>query len=118
MVISVSMRDWMTKMAKPLVALLEFLDARVFKPTASADPLGYADAGDRKLLKSMQRRVHETRVRYFGTYTTAAEVKSNFAQDLNSKPGQELANDMYLLKLTRFEDVQREFLALCKKNGL
>lgn len=95
-----------------------FLDARVFKPTGSADPPGYADAGDRKPLRSVQKCVHDTRVRYFGTYATAAEVKSNFAQDLNSKPGQELANDMYLLKLTRFEDVREEFLALCKKIGL
>lgn len=105
-------------MANPLEALLDFLDARVFKPTASADPLRYADVGDRKLLKSVQRRVHETRVRYFGTYATAAEVKANFAQDLNSKPGQALANDMYLLKLSRFEDIREEFCALCKKNGL
>jgi hypothetical protein len=105
-------------MANPLEALLDFLDARVFTPTASADPLRYADVGDRKLLKSVQRRVHETRVRYFGTYATAVEVKANFAQDLNSKPGQALANDMYLLKLSRFEDIREEFSALCKKNGL
>ena len=105
-------------MASPLEALLDFLDARVFKPTASADPLSYSDLGDRKLLKRVKRHVHETKVRYFGTYTTAAEVKANFAQDLSSKPGQALANDMYLLKLSRFEDVREEFLALCKKNGL
>src|SRR4051812_12305526 len=106
------------RMANPLEAVLEFLDARVFKQTASADPLGYADPADRKLLKSVQKRVHETRVRYLGTCATAAEVKANFIQDLNSKPGQALASDMYVLKLTRFEDVREEFLALCKKNGL
>ncbi len=105
-------------MANPLEALLDFLDARIFKQTASADPLRYADVGDRRLLKSVQKRVHETRVRYLGTYATAAEVKVNFVQDLNSKSGQALANDMYLLKLTRFEDVREEFLALCNKNGL
>ena len=43
---------------------------------------------------------------------------SSTIQDLNSKPGQELANDMWLLKLTRLEDVQSEFLALCNQLGV
>ena len=74
-------------MKQPLEALLEFLDARVFQPTASADPLSYDSPEDRKLLKRVQRRVHDTRVRYFGEYSTPAQIKSNFVQDLNSKPG-------------------------------
>lgn len=98
--------------------LLEFLDERVFQPTLTADPLAYVTAEDRKLLRSVQKRVHETRVRYFADYSNAGQVKANFIQDLNSKPGQQLAADMWVLKLTRFEDVRPEFLALCKQLGL
>jgi hypothetical protein len=71
-----------------------------------------------KLLKRVQRRVHDTRIRYVGEYSTASQVKSNFIQDLNSKPGQELAADMYLLQLPRFEDVRQDFLELCKQLGV
>ena len=105
-------------MKTPLEALLELLSERVFQPTAAADPLSYASVDDRKLLKRVQKRVHDTRVRYFGEYSTATEIKSNFIQDLNSKAGQELAADMYLLKLQRFEDIREEFLALSKTLGL
>ena len=98
--------------------LLEFLDERVFQPVASADPLSYANPEDRKQLKSVQKRVRETRVRYFADYSNAAEIKVNFTQDLTSKPGQALANDMWLLKLTRFEDVRADFLAICKLLGV
>jgi hypothetical protein len=98
--------------------LLEFLDQRVFQPVATANPLTYSDTGDRKLLKSVQHRVHGSRTRYVADYPDAAAIKANFIQDLNSKPGQELANDMWLLKLTRFADVQSEFLALCKQLGV
>jgi hypothetical protein len=52
------------------------------------------------------------------TMSDAAAIKANFIQDLNSKPGQERANDMWLLKLTRFDDVQSEFLALCNQLGV
>lgn len=98
--------------------LLEFLDQRVFQPAAAANPLAYSDVGDRKLLKSVQHRVHESRTRYVADYPDAATIKANFIQDLNSKPGQALANDMWLLGLTRIEDVQLEFLALCKQLGV
>ena len=56
--------------------------------------------------------------RYLADYATASDVKANFVQDLNSKPGQALASDMWILKLPRFEDVGSEFLALCTKLGL
>ena len=98
--------------------LLRLLDNRVFSPTLGAQPLAYANPEERKLLKSVQKRVHETRVRYFADYPNAGEVKTNFVQDLNSKPGQQLAADMWILKLTRFEDVRTEFLGLCKQLGL
>jgi hypothetical protein len=98
--------------------LIEFLDARVFQPALSIDPLDVASAEDRKLLKSVQTRVRESRVRYIADYPHAIDIKSNFLQDLNSKPGQALANDMWLLKLTRFEDVRADFLSLCKQLGL
>ena len=98
--------------------LLEFLNERVFRPTEVADPLSYANIDERKLLKSVQKRVHETRVRYFADYANASEVKSTFVQDLNSKSGQKLASDMWILKLTRFEDVRTDFLALCTRLGL
>jgi hypothetical protein len=52
------------------------------------------------------------------TMSDAAAINANFIQDLNSKPGQALANDMWLLKLTRFDDVQSEFLALCNQLGV
>jgi hypothetical protein len=80
--------------------------------------LAYADASDRKLLKSVQKRVRESRVRYFADYPTAADIKRNVLGDLNSKPGQALANDMFVLKLPRFEDVREGFLALCQQLGV
>jgi hypothetical protein len=103
---------------KPIEILLDFLDSRVFTPTAGADPGKYASAEDRKLLKSVKKRVAETRTRYLGSYATARDVKVNFAQDLQSKPGQALASDMLVLKLKRFEDVRQEFADLCQKLGV
>src|SRR5438067_467562 len=98
--------------------LFQFLDARVFQPTLKAQPLGYTTADDRKLLKSVQKRVQDSRTRYLADYSTAGDIKANFLQDLNSKPGQALATDMWLLHLTRFEDIRADFLALCTQLGL
>jgi|ERR1700724_3626122 hypothetical protein len=102
----------------PREQLLRFLDDRVFQPTLTAQPLAYASTEDRKLLKSLQKRVHECKVRYLADYATANDVKANFGQDINSKSGQALASDMWILKLPRFEDVRSDFLALCTKLGL
>ncbi len=98
--------------------LIKFLDAKVFQPALSAQPLAYASADDRKLLKSVQRRVHESRTRYLADYPGAADIKANFFQDLNSKAGQALASDMWLLKLVRFEDIRVEFVSLCRRLGV
>jgi hypothetical protein len=98
--------------------LLRFLDERVFQPALSAQPLAYGATDDRKLLKNVQKRVHESRTRYVADYPSAADVKANFVQDLHSKPGHALAYDMWQLKLVRFEDVQPEFLALCQRLGV
>ena len=103
---------------KPIEILLDFLDLQVFTPTASADPLQYSSAEDRKLLRFVKKRVAETRTRYLGGYTTPRDVKVNFTQDLNSKPGQALASEMLQLKLTRFEDIRYEFSDLCQKLGV
>ena len=98
--------------------LFRFLDERVFQPALEAQPLAYSTAEEKKLLKTVQKRVHESRTRYVADYATAADVKANFVQDLYSKPGQALASDMWQLRLTRFEDVQRDFLALCQQLGI
>src|SRR5438045_4734650 len=92
--------------------LLRFLDEKIFQPALTASPLSYTSADDRKLLKSVQRRVQESRTRYLADYTAAADIKVNFVQDLNSKAGQALATDMWLLKLVRFEDIQAAFVSL------
>jgi hypothetical protein len=102
----------------PREQLLRFLDNRVFQPALSAQPLAYASADDRKLLKSVQKRVHESKVRYLADYASASDVKANFVQDLNSKLGQALASDMWILKLPRFEDARSDFLTLCTTLGL
>ena len=102
----------------PREQLLRFLDDRVFQPALTAQPLAYASTEDRKLLRIVQKRIHESKVRYVADYATARDVKTNFVQDLNSKPGQALASDMWMLKLPCFEDVRSDFLALCTKLGL
>ena len=106
--------------------LLAFLDERVFEPVANADPNIYANAENRKLLKSVRKRVRETKARYIAEYPDAAAVRRNFTQDLNSKPGQALAVDIWMLnqdtgagvnQLERFEDIQPAFIALCSRLG-
>jgi hypothetical protein len=97
--------------------LFSFLDARVFQPALMAQPLTY-ESSDRKSLKSVQKRVQDSRTRYAADYASAVEIKVNFLQDLNSKAEQALAGEMYLLKLKCFEDVREEFLALCRQLGL
>ncbi len=98
--------------------LFRFLDDRVFQPALAAQPLAYSTADERRLLKSVQKRVHESRTRYVADYPSAADVKANFVQDLHSKPGQALASDMWQLKLARFEDVQPAFFVLCQQLGI
>ena len=98
-------------------ALLEFLEERVFLPALNADPALFSSPEDRRLLESGKKRVQATRMRYHEQYETAAAVKSNLLQDLNSKFGQDLAADMWVLKLQRFEDIRQEFLALCATLG-
>jgi hypothetical protein len=97
--------------------LLRFLDDRVFQPTLTAQPLAYP-TDDRKLLKSVQKRVHDSRTRYLADYPSAVDIKANFTQDLSSKPGQALAADMWMLHLPRFEDIRADFLTLCTQLGL
>ncbi len=99
-------------------ALLDFLDKEVFSPAIGADVASYSDAGDRKLLASVKKRVERTRLRYLEQYATAAEVRANFLKDLDSKFGQDLAADMWRLKLQRFENVRSQFLALRSKVGV
>jgi hypothetical protein len=98
--------------------LVRFLDQRVFQPALAAQPAAYSTVDEKKLLKSVQKRVHESRTRYIADYASATDVKANFVQDLHSKPGHALASDMWQLKLTRFEDVHVDFLALCQQLGI
>jgi hypothetical protein len=98
--------------------LLRFLDDRVFQPALTAEPVAYTTSAERNLLKSVQRRVHESRTRYLTDYPSAGDVMDNFDQDLSAKPSQALAADMWLLHLTRFEDIRSDFLALCAQLGL
>jgi hypothetical protein len=67
--------------------LLTFLDGRVFQPTLTAQPLAYPSAADQKLLKSVQKRVQDSRTRYLADYPSAGDIKANFLQDLSSKTG-------------------------------
>lgn len=99
-------------------ALLDFLDEKVFLPAIDADPARYTDPGDRKLLKRVKKRVLTTRLRYLEEYKTAEEVKNNFFQDLDSTFGHDLATEMLLLKMQRFEDVQKDFVGLCVSLGV
>jgi len=98
-------------------ALLNYLDVQVFLPALNTGLAVYGDAGDRKLLVNVKKRVERTRVRY-QQYATATEVAANFLKDLDSKFGQDLAADMWSLKLRRFEDIQQPFLSLCAKLGV
>lgn len=98
--------------------LFQFLDGRVFQPTLTTQPPAYSSAEDRKLLKSVHKRVQDSRTRYVADYASAHEIKTNFLQDLGSKPGQALASDMWLLRLPRFEDVRADFLTLCTQLGI
>jgi len=99
-------------------ALLDFLDKQVFLPAMDAEIAGYTDAGDRELLANVKKRVQRTRLRYHGQYATAAGVRTNFLKDLDSKFGQDLAADMWQLKLKRFETVRNKFIDLCSKLGI
>ena len=98
--------------------LLDFLDEKVFLPAINGDPANYTATGDRRLLESVKRRVTTTRLKYLAEYQTAERVKSNFFLDLDSPFGQTLAGDMLMLKLRRFEDVQKDFVNLCTKFGV
>ena len=98
-------------------ALLSFLDDRVFLPALSADPDSYAEE-QRKMLSRVQNSVRGTRLKYHEEYTTAARIKTNFRSDLGSTFGQNLAADMFFLRLTRFEDVKDEFVDLCREYGV
>jgi hypothetical protein len=51
-------------------------------------------------------------------YPTASEIAANFLKDLDSKFGQDLAADMLILKLRRFEDIKQPFLSLCAQLGV
>jgi hypothetical protein len=99
-------------------ALLDFLDKQVFLPALDADIAGYTDSGERKLLANVKGRVQRTRQRYHEQYATAADVRANFLKDLDSKFGQDLAADMWQLKLQRFETVRNKFVTLCSKLGI
>ncbi len=98
-------------------ALLNFLDVQVFLPALNTGLAVYADAGDRKLLTNVKKRVERSRVRY-QQYATATEVAANFLKDLDSKFGRDLAADMWSLKLQRFENIKQPFLSLCAKLGV
>jgi hypothetical protein len=98
-------------------ALLNFLDVQVFLPALNTGLAVYADAGDRKLLANVKKRVERSRVRY-QQYGTATEVAANFLKDLDSKFGRDLSADMWSLKVQRFEDIKKPFLSLCSKLGV
>ena len=98
--------------------LLGFLDEKVFQPALKTNPSRDSTPGERKLLASVQKRVRGTQIRYYERYSTAAEVKDRFLEDLQSKFGQDLAADMWQLHMTRFEDMVDEFKALCDSLGV
>jgi hypothetical protein len=70
------------------------------------------------ILDGCNGSVSSTRIRYYEEYTSAEKVKANFGSDLSSAFGRSLATDMYLLGLTRFENVRDEFLSLCREHGV
>lgn len=94
--------------------LLDFLQSRVFGPVLRARATG----PDAAFIRDAQRAVERTAARYPSRYRTAAEVKAAFVSDLRSEVGQKLAALLSMLGLPRFEDIEAEFMNLCREMGL
>ena len=60
--------------------LVRFLDDRVFQAALAAQPLAYSTADERKLLKSVQKRVHESRTRYVAHYPEGYAIEELVAE--------------------------------------
>ena len=93
--------------------LLDFLQQRVFGPILRAKATG----ADASFIRDAQRAVERTATRY-PTYGSAAEVKGAFISDLRSEVGQKLAALLKMLDLPRFEDIEAEFMSLCREMGV
>lgn len=93
--------------------LLEFLQSRVFGPILRARATG----PDAAFIRDAQRAVERTAARY-PSYRTAGEVKAAFVSDLRSEVGKKLAALLSMLGLPRFEDIEAEFMNLCREMGL
>ena len=70
---------------------------------------------DATFFREAQKAVQRTWIRYKERYTTAESVKDAFLADLKSETGAKLANMLQWLDLPRFEDIEREFLKLCRE---
>lgn len=92
--------------------LLRFLDERVFRPILDSPPSLGPDA---VFFREAQNRVRNTWIRYPEKYQTATAVRAAFISDLHSPTGQQLAALLKWLKLPRFEDIQDDFLKLCRE---
>ncbi len=92
-----------------------FLDQRVFHPVLSSE---FRLSRDPQMLREVKVSVQNTRNRYSEKYPTAAAVKAAFLSDLQSIPGQILAEKLRWLNLPRFEDVQEDFLKFCGQLGV
>ena len=90
--------------------LLDFLQQRVFGSISRAKATG----PDATFIRDAQRAVERTAARY-PNYGSAAEVKGAFISDLRSEVGQKLAALLQMLNLPRFEDIETEFMSLCRE---
>src|SRR5690348_10226141 len=70
------------------------------------------DTGDMAAEIPIKNPSSSKTLKYWEEYTSAERVRANFLSDVASPFGQDLAADMFMLGLTRFEDVKSEFLDL------
>ena len=71
-----------------------------------------------QVLVRVKDGVAGTRLKYREDYSSAERIRANFNSDLASPFGHNLAANMFLLGLPRFEDVKADFLDLCRRHGL
>ena len=98
--------------------LLEFLDKNAFNPILRASRDNFKGEILQREFDNVKRSTESEKYRFHDQYQTAAEVKSNYLSDLNSKTAHKKNKELEDLGLPQLPQFRDEFINLCNRLGI
>ena len=103
---------------KKRTQLLAFLDKKAFDPILSTSRDNFKSEILQREFDNVKKSTESEKHRFHDQYQTAAEIKSNYLSDLNSKTAHRKNKELQDLGLPQLPQFKDDFINLCNRLGI